>query len=49
MSGETAPELLSFRFPVSQWYHLEKGKYRICKSFSHEGKELALNAEFEIK
>ena len=49
MSGETAPELLSFRFPVSQWYHLEKGKYRICKSFSHEGKELALHAEFEIK
>ena len=49
MSGETAPELLSFRFPISQWYHLEKGKYRICKSFSHEGKELALHAEFEIK
>ena len=48
MSGETSPELLCFRFPVSQWYHLEKGKYRICKSFSHDGKELALNAEFEI-
>ena len=29
--------------------NLEKGKYRICKSFSHEGKELALHAEFEIK
>ena len=49
MSGETTPELLCFRFPVSQWYHLEKGKYRICKSFSHDGKKLALNAEFEIK
>ena len=49
MSGETTPELLCFRFPVSQWHHLEKGKYRICKSFSHDGKELALNAEFEIK
>lgn len=49
MSGGTAPELLCFRFPVSQWYHLEKGKYRICKSFFHDGKELALNAEFEIK
>ena len=49
MSGETTPELLCFHFPVSQWYHLEKGKYRICKSFSHDGKKLALNAEFEIK
>ena len=49
MSGETAPELLCFRFPVSQWYHLEKGKYRICKSFFHDGKKLMLNAEFEIE
>ena len=49
MSGETTPELLCFRFPVSQWYHLEKRKYRICKSFSHDGKKLTLNAEFEIK
>lgn len=46
---QKAPLLYCFRFPVSRYYHLPKGRYRICKSFSVERENIELNAEFEIK
>ena len=45
-----APLLYCFRFPIGEYYHLPKGKYRISKSFSLQEKdEINLYAEFEIK
>lgn len=44
-----APLLYCFRFPVGKYYHLPKGKYRICKSFFAKRKKIELHAEFEIK
>lgn len=44
-----APLWYCFRFPISSYYHLSPGKYRICKSFYAGQQEIALNAEFEIK
>lgn len=38
-----------FRFPVGSYYHLPKGKYRVCKSFYARKEEMELSAEFEIK
>ena len=46
---QKAPLLYCFHFPVGRYYHLPKGKYRICKSFFAKRKEIELNAEFEIK
>ena len=46
---QKAPLLYCFRFPVSQYYHLPKGKYRISKLFSMKRRKIELNAEFEIK
>ena len=34
---------------VGRYYHLPKGKYRICKSFSAKRENIELSAEFEIK
>ena len=48
-NNQKAPLLYCFRFPVSRFYHLPKGKYRICKSFSAKRERIELNAEFEIK
>lgn len=47
--NQIAPAWYRFRFPISSYYHLSKGKYRICKSFYAGRKEIALHAEFEIK
>ena len=45
-----APLLYCFRFPIGEYYHLPKGKYRISKSFLLKEKdEINLYAEFEIK
>lgn len=44
-----APVWYCFRFPIANYYHLSKGKYRICKSFYAGRQEIALHAEFEIK
>lgn len=38
-----------FCFPVGRYYHLPKGKYRICKSFHVKREKIELSAEFEIK
>ncbi len=46
---QKAPLLYCFRFPVGRYYHLTKGKYRICKSFYAKNKKMELNAEFEIR
>ena len=46
---QKAPLLYCFRFPVGRYYHLSKGKYRICKSFFAKRDNITLNAEFEIK
>ena len=34
-----APLLYCFRFPIGEYYHLPKGKYRISKSFSLQEKD----------
>ena len=44
-----APVRYCFRFPISSYYHLSEGKYKICKSFYAGRQEIALHAEFEIK
>lgn len=44
-----APVWYCFRFPIANYYHLSKGKYRICKSFYADRREIKLYAEFEIK
>lgn len=44
-----APLLYCFRFPVGRYYHLSKGKYRICKLFQAKRENIELSAEFEIK
>ena len=46
---QKAPLLYCFRFPVSMYYNLPKGKYRISKSFYAKREEIKLNAEFEVK
>lgn len=46
---QKAPLLYCFRFPVSRYYNLPKGKYRISKSFYAKREEIKLNAEFEVK
>lgn len=46
---QKAPLLYCFRFPVSRYYHLPKGKYRIHKSFHAKREDMELSAEFEIK
>lgn len=46
---QKAPLLYCFRFPVGRYYHLSKGKYRICKSFHAKRENMELSAEFEIK
>lgn len=46
---QKAPLLYCFRFPVSRYYHLPKGKYRIRKSFHAKSENMELSAEFEIK
>jgi len=37
-----------FRFPVGEYYHLPKGKYRLAKRFMANGKILTLTADFSI-
>ena len=44
-----APSRYWFCFPISSYYYLPKGKYRISKSFYAGGQEIALSAEFEIR
>ena len=44
-----APLLYCFRFPVGEYYRLSEGKYRISKSFRCGGRNVELEAEFEIK
>lgn len=49
---QKAPLLYCFRFPIGEYFHLSKGKYRINKGFSmNNGKDryTYLSAEFEIK
>ena len=41
---QTDAPLLCFRFPISEWYYLDAGKYRLVKSIN--GKEMS--AEFTI-
>ena len=48
-NNQKAPLLYCFRFPVGRYYHLPKGKYRICKSFHAKREKIELSAEFEIK
>lgn len=43
-----APLLYCFRFPVGEYYHLLKGKYRLVKTFLANGKKLTLTADFNI-
>lgn len=50
LSKKEAPLLYCFRFPIGEYYYLQKGKYRISKSFLLQEKdEINLYAEFEIK
>lgn len=48
-NNRKAPLRYCFCFPIGRYYHLSKGKYRIQKSFYADRREIALNAEFEIK
>lgn len=47
--GDKAPLLFCFRFPIGEYYHLPKGKYRITKTFRQKGEERELTADFTIK
>lgn len=47
--SKEAPLLYCFRFPVGEYYHLPKGKYRITKAFGQNGKKIELHADFEVK
>lgn len=40
--------LYCFRFPVGEYYHLPKGKYRLTKTFHANNKEMTLTADFNI-
>ena len=40
--------LYCFRFPVGEYYHLPKGKYRLTKTFKTNDKEITLTANFNI-
>lgn len=40
--------LYCFRFPVGEYYHLPKGKYRLVKTFWANKKEITLVADFDI-
>lgn len=46
---QKAPLLYCFSFPIDEYYHLSKGKYRISKSFYAKREEIKLYAEFEVK
>ncbi len=45
---DKAPLLYCFRFPVGEYYHLPKGKYRLAKRFMANGKKLTLTTDFNI-
>ena len=45
---DKAPLFYCFRFPVGEYYHLPKGKYRLAKRFRANGKNLTLTADFSI-
>lgn len=45
---DKAPLFYCFRFPVGEYYHLPKGKYRLAKRFGANGKTLTLTADFSI-
>lgn len=47
--SDKAPLLYCFRFPIGNYYHLPKGKYRIAKTFGQNGKKIELHADFEVK
>lgn len=45
---DKAPLLYCFRFPVGEYYHLPKGKYRLTKTFLANRKKITLTADFNI-
>ncbi|MFR3329842.1 MAG: immunoglobulin-like domain-containing protein [Odoribacter splanchnicus] len=47
-SIERSKMLYCFRFPVGEYYHLPKGKYRLTKKFWANEKKLTLTADFNI-
>lgn len=40
--------LYCFRFPVGEYYHLPKGKYRLTKTFQTNNEDITLTADFNI-